>query len=36
MTDDDSFKSMTPARNQAGNKVVNFGITDNLREIDHE
>lgn len=36
MTDDDCFKSMEPSTNQAGNKVVNFGITDNLREIDHE
>lgn len=27
---------MTPARNYTGAKVVNFGITDNLREIDHE
>ena len=36
LSDDDSLKSMTPARNMAGNKVINFGVTDNLKEIDHE
>jgi len=36
LSDDDCFKSMVPARNQVGAKVINFGVTDNIREMDHE
>jgi len=36
LSDDDVLTSMNPSKNGAGNKVINFGVTDNLREIAQE